>query len=87
MGDRYHFHRSFHVLNSRFDDIDWVTTNLCMNKWLTGSVRFDLESNYGFQLLDPNRDFELGYDEATQIEEGLQKSRRFIFILSRLSLP
>ena len=54
------------------------------NKRAKGSKRFDLESEYGFRLMVPQRHFELGTNIATNIAEGMQKSRRIIFILSRL---
>ena len=53
------------------------------NKKAKGSKRFDLESDWGFKLIVPQRDFELGTNIATNIAEGMQKSRRIIFIISK----
>ena len=54
------------------------------NKRTKGSKRFDLESEYGFRLMVPQRDFEPGSNIATNIANGMQGSRRIIFIISRL---
>ena len=53
------------------------------NKRRKGSKRFDLESKYGFKLIVPQRDFELGTNRVTNIANGMQKSRRIIFIVSK----
>ena len=79
-----HLREPFNIdLHFSSDDTDWVTTNLCRNKWRTGSTRFDLENDFGFKLIVPHRDSEMGLNDATQIEDGMQTSRRFIFVLSR----
>ena len=43
------------------------------NKKAKGSKRFDSESDWGFKLIVPQRDFELGTYIATNIAEGMQK--------------
>ena len=66
-------------------DTRWVSHVMRKNKRTKGSKRFDLESEYGgFRLMVPQRDFELVTNIATNIAEGMQKSRRIIFIVSRL---
>ena len=67
-------------------DTRWVSQVMRKNKRAKGSKRFDLESEYGFRLMVPQRDFELGYNIATNIAEGIQKSRKIIFIVSRLAI-
>ena len=53
------------------------------NKWKDGSKLFDLEKDDGFRLLIPQRDFMPGEDGENRVHEGMVKSRRVIFILSR----
>ena len=56
------------------------------NKWKDGSKLFDLEKDHGFRLLVPQRDFIIGGITGKDTEAGMQKSRRIIFIVSRLLL-
>ena len=53
------------------------------NKWKDGSKLFDLEKDHGFRLFVPQRDFTPGREVAQQIQEGMEKSRKIIFIISR----
>ena len=56
------------------------------NKWKAGSKLFDLEKDDGFRLLIPQRDFIIGGRTADDMEDGMRKSRRVIFIVSKLVL-
>ena len=53
------------------------------NKRTRGSKLFDLESDYGFKLMVPQRDFELGTNIARNIAKGMQRSRKIIFVISK----
>ena len=57
-----------------------------MNKWKAGSKLFDLEKDHDFRLLVPQRDFPPGSETGNRIAEGMEKSRRVIFIISRCVL-
>ena len=71
----------YHIFSRK--DVRWVSLVLRHNKRTTGSERFDLESDYGFKLIIPHRDFEAGTNMVTNIENGMRQSRRIIFIISR----
>ena len=57
--------------------------NFRRNKWKDGSKLFDLEKYHGFRLFVPQRDIQPGKEEAEQVDEGMEKSRKIIFIISR----
>ena len=47
------------------------------------SRRFDLEKEYGFRLMIHQRDWIAGRTIRANIMDGIEKSRRVIFVLSR----
>ena len=64
-------------------DTKWVSQVFRRNKWKAGSKLFDLEKDDGFRMLIPQRDFIIGGRTADDMENGMRKSRRVIFIISR----
>lgn len=48
-----------------------------------GTRNFDIEDNLGFRFLIHERDFIAGRTIVANIMDGIEKSRRVIFILSR----
>ena len=47
------------------------------------SRRFDLEKEYGFRIMIHERDWIAGRTIRANIMDGIEKSRRIIFVLSR----
>ena len=64
-------------------DTKWVSHVFRRNKWKDGSKLFDLEKVHGFRLLVPQRDIQPGTEKAEQVDEGMEKSRKIVFIISR----
>ena len=64
-------------------DTKWVSQVFRRNKWKDGSKLFDLEKDDGFRLLVPQRDFPPGAQIGNRVAEGMETSRRVIFIISR----
>ena len=64
-------------------DTKWVSQVFRMNKWKDGSKLFDLEKDDGFRLLVPQRNFPPGAQTGNRVAEGMERSRRVIFIVSR----
>ena len=64
-------------------DTRWVSQIFRRNKWKDGSKLFDLEKDDGFRLLIPQRDFPPGSETGNLIADGMEKSRKIIFIISR----
>ena len=67
-------------------DVKWVSEVFRRNKWKDGSKLFDLEKDDGFRLLVPQRDFRIGGENSQQIGDGMENSRKIIFIISRYFL-
>ena len=55
------------------------------NKWKDGSKLFDLEKDEGFRLCVPQRDFPPGSEYRNSVVDGMERSRRIIFIISRFN--
>ena len=53
------------------------------NKWKPGSRLFDLEKDHDFRLFVPQRDSDVGSEIRVQLEEGMDQSRRLLFVISR----
>ena len=64
-------------------DVRWVSSVFRRNKWKDYSKLFDLEKDHGFRLLVPQRDFIIGGITGQDTEEGMEKSRRIIFVISK----
>ena len=64
-------------------DTKWVSEVFRRNKWKAGSRLFDLEKDHDFRLLVPQRDFEPGTQTVNRVAEGMERSRRVIFVVSR----
>ena len=71
-------------LTNSTKDTKWVSEVFRRNKWKAGSRLFDLEKDHDFRLLVPQRDFEPGAQTGNRVGEGMEKSRRVIFVVSRL---
>ena len=63
--------------------VQWVSQIFRRNKWKDGSKLFDLEKDHGFRLLVPQRDFQIGGGNSQHIGDGMERSRKIIFIISR----
>ena len=61
---------------------NWVSDVFMKNK-KKRSRRFDMEKRYGFRLMIHERDWIAGRTIRANIMDGIEKSRRVIFILSR----
>ena len=53
------------------------------NKWKDGSKLFDLEKDEEFRLCVPQRDFGPGSEQRNRVIDGMERSRKVIFIVSR----
>ena len=53
------------------------------NKWKERSRLFDLEKDDEFRLCVPQRDFGPGSEHRNRVIDGMEKSRKVIFIVSR----
>ena len=49
----------------------------------SGDINFDIEKEHGFRFMIHERDFIAGRTIRANIMDGIEKSRRVIFILSR----
>ncbi len=63
-------------------DKEWVKDIFWKRKG-NGSANFDIEDDYDFKFMIHERDFIAGRTIAANIMDGIEKSRRVIFILSR----
>ena len=53
------------------------------NKWKDGSKLFDLEKDEECRLCVPQRDFGPGSEHRNRVIDGMERSRKVIFIVSR----
>ena len=51
--------------------------------WKNDGRRFDIENEHGFRLMIHDRDFIAGRTIRANIIDGIEKSRRIIFVMSR----
>ena len=61
----------------------WLSELFRRNKWKDGSKLLDLEKDHGFGMFVPKRYMHPGTEEAEQVDEGMEKIRKIIFIISR----
>ena len=63
-------------------DIKWIKEVF----WKKDKFQFDLEREYGFRLMIHDRDWIAGRTIRANVMDGMEKSRRVIFVLSRYTM-
>ena len=66
-------------------DFPWIKEVFWKNQW-KGNHRFDLETDYGFRFMIHERDWIAGRTIRANIMDGIDKSRRIIFVFSRYKI-
>ena len=69
-------------LSCSHNDIKWIKEVF----WKTDKFQFDLEKRYGFRLMIHDRDWIAGRTIRANVMDGMEKSRRVIFVLSRYTV-
>ncbi len=64
------------------EDVPWLVDVLWKKKG-NGNKSLDVEVDYGFKLFIHQRDFIAGRTIMANVQDGIEKSRRIIFILSK----
>ena len=64
-------------------DTNFISQVFRRDKWKEGSKLFDLEKNEEFRLCIPQRDIAPGSQYRFRVVDGMERSRRVIFIVSR----
>ena len=77
----YLYDMGFSLLTSH-NDFCWIRDVFWKRK-ADGSADLDMERDHGFKFLIHDRDFIAGRTIRANIMDGIEKSRRAIFILSR----
>ncbi len=64
------------------EDVPWLVDTLWKKRG-NGNRNLDIEVDHGFKLFIHHRDFVAGNTIMSNIQNGIEKSRRVIFILSK----